>query len=183
MPAIEIPESDEVLVEQVPLTADAVGKLPRQQPQSSIVAEGQRDCAVAQTPKRRVGESVYTLTDGTTTTTRPEGAEAEEPQKKKRRTIARMDSSAEPVIGESWVILPNDVKLGSDVKELRECPGGFWKADTDNNPTETKAGLAGVQVLELSALTSDDTFDVPGEQGVARRRLFGRVLPEGSGEA
>ena len=92
------------------------------------------------------------------------------PAKKKRRTIERVSSDTGAEVGETWLVLPNDVKLGSDVKELTEGKDGKWK----NNLGDELAGV-NFQILKLEVENSDNTWDVQDEQGVARRRLFGKV--------
>lgn len=161
IPAVDIPKVDKEEV-GADKTGNAVSS-------SVLTEEAVSKLESAPPSLKRVRN--HTNPDGTVSSERPGSSDAQDaPAKKKRRTIKRASSDTGAELGETWLVLPNDVKLGSDVKELTEGKDGKWK----NNLGDELAGV-NFQILKLEVENSDNTWDVQDEQGVSRRRLFGKV--------
>ena len=158
IPAVDIPKVDKEEV-GADKTGNAVSS-------SVLTEEAVSKLESAPPSLKRVRN--HTNPDGTVSSERPDAQDV--PAKKKRRTIERVSSDTGAEVGETWLVLPNDVKLGSDVKELTEGKDGKWK----NNLGDELAGVH-FQILKLEVENSDNTWDVQDEQGVSRRRLFGKV--------
>ena len=112
------------------------------------------------------GNDVDASSTGRLSSTAPD-SELAEPPKKKRR-ITKCDSSETPKGGRTWPVLRNSLKLGREVTELEEDDTGTWMGGDAK-------GLENIKVARLEVENCDETFDIDGEDGVSRRRLFGRV--------
>ena len=88
-----------------------------------------------------------------------------------RRRIFKINSDDEPLIGDEWLVLSNSLKLASDITHADEELDVSWSGSGLTDLTVMKA----VQIQKVKSLNSDGTMDTEDEEGVARRRLFGRV--------
>ena len=87
----------------------------------------------------------------------------------KRRRVEK-DVQSMPAPGEEWLVIPNSVMFSSDVEELLQEENGIWTICGD-----TPENLQKLKVSMITVMNDDNTFDTEHEEGISRRRLFGRT--------